>query len=68
MNAPVFIVWDGCDGYIETTDAVHYNGAHEFRAFPVVPVSIDAVPIDEDGERDFTGFFVTTSGNVYREV
>lgn len=68
MTSPVLIVWDGCDGYIETEDPVHYKGAQEFRAFPALPVGIEEVPIDEDGERDFTGFVMTTSGNVYRAV
>lgn len=68
MNSKTLIVWNGCDGYTETTDAVHYHGAREWRAFEVVPACIDEVPVDEDGEHDFTGFYLTESGNVYREV
>lgn len=68
MTAPVLIVWNGCDAFIETSEAVHYKGAQEFRAFRVLPARIDDVPLDSDGEHDFTGFYLTAAGNVYRDV
>lgn len=68
MSGPVLLVWNGCDGYIETSEAVHYKGAQEFRAFPVLPASLEDVPLNSDGELDFTGFYLTDAGNVYRDV
>ena len=74
---PVKIVWDGCDGYIEWYVAVEsddykiYNGnlitrSESFTPFDVVQCSIDDVPTDEDGVKNFDGYFLTKSGNVYR--
>jgi len=68
MTAPILIVWNGCDGYTETTALVHYNRADEFHAFRVVPASIEEVPVDEDGEKDFTGLLLTDTGNLYRKA
>lgn len=63
-----FIAWNGCDGFTETDGTPIYKGSKEFPAFEVVPARIDDVPLDDDGEHDFTGFFLTDTGNVYREI
>ena len=68
MTKKVFIAWNGCDGHTETDGSPVYKGAHEFPAFEVTPASIEEVPVDEDGEKDFTGFFLTDTGNVYKAL
>lgn len=68
MTAPVFIAWNGCDGYTETDGTPIYKGPQVFPAFEVFPARIDDVPRDADGEKDFSGFFLTDSGRVYREA
>lgn len=73
----VKIVWNDCDGYIELDVAESRTerkvegdkliGRHETHtAIEVVPASIDEVPVDEDGEKNFDGFFLTETGNVYK--
>lgn len=62
----VFIAWNGCDGHTETDGSPIYRGPHAFPSFEVAPACIEDVPVDEDGERDFSGFFLTDTGNVYR--
>lgn len=65
----VFIAWNGCDGFTETDGSPIFCGPHMFPAFEVVPACIADVPVDEDGEKDFSGgFFLTDTGNVYREI
>jgi hypothetical protein len=68
MQKRFFLAWNGCDAHTETDGSPIYRGPHTFPAFEVVPARIDDVPLDDDGEHDFTGFFLTDSGNVYRAV
>jgi hypothetical protein len=77
MNT-VKIVWNNCDSYVELNDAE--SRGYEVKgdkligrtetstAFDVVPCSIDEVPVDEDGEKVFEGFFLTESGKVYKDA
>lgn len=72
------IVWNNCDGYIELNEARSrgYNVTGDklisrtetSTAFDVVPCSIDEVPFNDDGERDYQNFFLTETGNLYKEV
>lgn len=59
------IVWNGCDAYIESSESV-FTQREEFTPFGVVAVDKNDVPVDEDGELDFTGLFVTENGDVWK--
>ena len=68
MKKRFFLAWNGSDGFTETDGSPIFCGPHMFPAFEVVPACIDDVPEYYDGEKDFSGgFFLTDTGNVYRE-
>ena len=60
------IVWNDCDGYIETSEKSLYHGSLEFPAFEVTEIDRKILPEDEDGDLDLTGIYVTESGKFYR--
>jgi len=73
-----FIVWNGCDGYITVEQAIQqgynfsigmlHHGRVSWPAFSAECVDINSLPVDEHGEPDFTGFYVTSDGGIYREI
>ena len=58
------IVWNGCDGYIESNEII-YKLSESWKPFDVVQLAMADVPRDADGELDFAGLYVTDAGNVY---
>ena len=59
------IVWNGCDGFIESDKSV-FTTREEFKPFYVCEIPMSDVPRDECGEQDFDRLFVTESGRVYK--
>lgn len=59
------ICWNGCDGYIES-DVSIFTTSEEFKPFAVTEIQMSDVPKDDDGELDFYGLFLTSSGRVYK--
>jgi hypothetical protein len=72
------IVFNGCDRHITleeahmenlmADDGILYTESDSFTPFNVIEVGADEVPIDEDGDMDFSGgeYFVFNDG--IREV
>jgi len=70
------IVWNGCDSYVEASEAVsrghNFDGKHlftnreSFAAFEAAKIDVSELPLDEDGEPDFDGVFGTETGNFYK--
>lgn len=70
------IVWNGCDSYIEADQAIAhgynfdgeklYTQRGSFAAFDATEIDPNSLPIDEDGERDFSGIFGTEAGRYYK--
>jgi len=61
------IVWNGCDNHIESNESVFTRG-EEFTPFEVIEVPLSEIKIDEDGDYEFDGIFVTEAGKFYRSV
>ena len=70
------IVWNGCDGYVETDEAVRrgynfdgeklYHRADAFTSFEAVEINPADLPKDEDGELVLDGVFGTETGKFYK--
>lgn len=74
-----FIIWNGCDSYVEVERALErgynfdgeklYTRTDAFTPFAAVEIDIDDLPLldgGDEGERDFDGIFGTESGRYYR--
>lgn len=73
------IVWNGCDGWIELALAEPEQGRLLMggtfggqqglnKPFNVMPASWDEIPMDEEGEPNFEGFYFTETGNLYKDA
>ena len=76
------IIWDGCDGYINV-ETLQNSGRNftrldngQFRlhdrathhdSLDVREIAFDDVPLDDDGEQDFSGVFIV-DGRYWVEV
>ena len=63
----VKIVWDGCDSYTVSNESV-FTQREEFKPFEVIEIDATTLPKDEEGEVDFTGFFLADDGKTYKAV
>lgn len=70
------IVWNGIDNYIESDQAVRrghdfdgerlYHGTQVFTAFNAIEIDPKILPLDDDGETDFSGVLGTETGHYYK--
>ena len=65
MTKSTKIVWNGCDEYMISDESV-FTSNEEFKPFSVTECVLSEVPLDEEGDYDFAGFFVTDSGRVFK--
>ena len=58
------IVWNGCDGYVESTESV-FTPREEFKPFEVIEVDENTIEFDEDGDMILDGIFAIAGGKGY---
>ncbi len=61
------LVWNGCDGYIESEKSV-FTTREEFKPFEVIEINKESIPVDDDGEMILDGIFLSESGRFYKGV
>lgn len=64
-----FLIWNGCDGYKVAEEGEElFTRSQRYEAFPVgEEITLADVPLDDDGEPDFTGIIITECGKIFRD-
>jgi hypothetical protein len=61
------IVWNGCDGYIESEKSV-FTATEEFKSFKVIEIERKSIELDDEGDLILDGIFLLDSGRFYKNV